>query len=1091
MGQLMLTNKAEERTLNLPIDIFFNSLSQELGDAAIGIILTGTGSDGSRGIRAIKDQGGIVMVQDPKEAQFDGMPQSAINTGQVDYVLPLEKLAEELFYIVSQPTSGTQLERLVEKEEDIFLRILQLTRQYTSLDFTLYKRPTLIRRIARRMSIKKIDTPKEYLDFVKGNEPEAILLSREFLIGVTKFFRDAAAWKSLMENALRKRIKHKKSDNSIFKVWVTGCSTGEEVYTLAMLLDDELKRQDKKMQVKIFATDIQKESLEIATRGIYPERIGSDIPPAYLGTYFIRRGSQYQVTPYLRKMVIFSRHDILRDPPFSSMDLVTCRNLLIYLKQPLQDKVISTLHYALSLNGILFLGGSESIGNFSKGLASLDRKHKIFINKKAARIRKLDPLPPGGNLLSKPIPFHNRRNRLESHMSTSLNEALLDVFNVVGIYIDQNFDILHGVGETKHYMELPDSGFSTNLLQLVPSSLSIVLSTSVRKAASKGEVVFYEQYNFQREEEVEIINILVKPVRLDRTREVDYFLIIFVPKERFEYTQSDVLLDPDTSQHVMDLEKELKNTRENLQATIEEVETSNEELQATNEELMASNEEMQSTNEELQSVNEELYTVNSEYQEKLEEVSMLNAEIENLIESTQIGTVFLDRDMCIQKFTPAIQAQFRLKDSDIGRPLSDFLGNFENEGSHAILDEAQQVLHQATKSEVEIKNREGWFLRRITPYYTEGINITGVVITFIEISQLKEAYEELLKFESTVEKVKEGILWINLQGEVLYANAAVQHILSRSKAELLSSHLWEINLLPNKTQARKLLDQVKRNTSRLVDIELMKSDTEAVQLEVLYTYLGLEKEAYVVAIVRDISERKKLERERRRKEDLERINKELEQFTYIASHDLQEPLRTISNHTNLLLEEYYERFDEVGKKSLDFLGGATQRMSSLVKGLLDYSRIGKDAALSQVDTHKLLEQIEVDLGKVIEEKSATLAFEQLPIIQGVETGIRSVFQNLISNALKFSKEGKAPNIQVAYTENPSQYIFSVKDNGIGISAKHQDRIFRIFQRLHNEDIQGYGIGLAQCKRIVEMHGGKIWVKSRPGRGSTFYFSVPK
>ena len=1092
-GKLELIPKSNRRTLNLPIDIFFNSLSDELEADAIGIVLTGTGSDGTRGICSIKEKGGMVFVQDPHTSQFDGMPRSAISTGQVDYVLPIDHLVKELFFHIDNPHSESKLERILLGDESTLNKILHVTKEVTDCDFLPYKRPTLIRRIARRLAINKCLTPRDYLNLLKENSNEAFLLCKEILIGVTKFFRDLHSWHVLAEEAIPNRIREKDPQNPIIKAWIPGCSTGEEVYTFAILLQEEVLRQGKNFQIKIFATDINKDALEVANLGYYPKSIVEEVNPEFLDKYFIENGDRYQVVPHLRKMVIFSKHDILRDPPFSKLDFVLCRNLLIYLQQPAQERVISTLHYALDLNGILMLGGSESIG-FSEGLSTLDRRNKIFINKKLTRIRKLDPLPlpSSRSSISRPLSVNGRRRHLQSLMVETFNEEMIEAYRALGIYIDESFDILHAIGDIRHYVELPPKGFSANLLKLIPSPLSVVISTSVRKASSKKERVLYENFSFERNGEVEIINISVVPSVNEKTNEIEFFLITFIPKDRFVIDPKEIKLSQPDSEHVLELEKELKNTRENLQATIEEVETSNEELQATNEELMASNEEMQSTNEELQSVNEELFTVNSEYQGKLEEVSRLNAEIENLIQSTQIGTIFLDRDMCIQKFTPAIQTQFSLKKSDIGRPLADFIGNFEAKEEHSLVKEAKKVLITSSKSEVEVKNREDrWFLRRITPYYLETNYITGVVITYTEITQQKEAYDKLRRFGTTVERVNEGILWIDLSGKIEYANEAAGTLLSSSQEKLRGSYPWEFGLFQDEEAGKGLIDHLKVYSSQIIETTLVKSEQESVQLEILCSYLDTEEEQYIVAILRDISERNKLERERRRKEDLERINKELEQFTYIASHDLQEPLRSISNHSSLLLDEYLDVLDEDGRKSLTYLNGATKRMSSLVRGLLDYSRVGKDAELSQVDMNKLLEQIKGDLGQVIDEKKAKIIVSDLPMVQGMENSLCSLFQNLLTNALKFKHPRRNPNIRISYEENPSQYIFCVQDNGVGISPKHRDRIFRIFQRLHNNDVQGYGIGLAQCKRIVESHGGKIWVESQTGKGSKFFFTLPK
>ena len=819
-GKLLLSNKPKGRVLNLPIDIFFTSLAEELGKDAIGIILTGSGSDGTRGIRAIKEVGGMVMVQDPDQAQFTGMPQSAINTGLVDFVLPAEDLGEELFNFIDNPSAETRMQRSLERDEDSFLRIINLAKSSQSVDFGVYKRPTLIRRIVRRMGITKCSTPQEYVKFIYENEYEAHLLSKEFLVGVTKFFRDVEAWDAV-RSAIAERISQKKGDDILFKAWVAGCSTGEEAYTLAMIIHEELLEQNHFLPVKIFATDIQKESLEIANKGQYPESIVADIHPEYLQKYFTRRVDQYRIDPEIRKMVIFSGHDILRDPPFSKVDIAICRNMLIYFQQAAQDKVIKTLHYALGLNGILFLGGSESLGSFSKGLVPVERKHKIYLNKKLTDPPRLGPILSRENWISPVNSHRGHRSVSETGMSEALNQILSDSWGMVAVYIDDTFEILHAVGEIRKYLNFPNKGFSANFLRLIPSTLSVLISSAVRKAQSTGETVVHPHYNYDRESEIEVINVTIAPVKLDNTETIEYFVVTFLPKETFEFSQDSVKIPEESSEHMVNLENELKITRQNLQATIEEVETSNEELQATNEELMSANEEMQSTNEELQSVNEELHTVNAEYQQKLEEVSVLNSEMENLIKSTQIGTIFLDTDMRIRKFTPSIREHFRLEDQDIGRPLTHFVSTFEGMDNESLINEAKAVLRTTELTEVEIKTKEGkWFLRRITPYRNELLETTGVVMTFVDITELKQAELERKKAENFSDKIIQ-----NFPGIISVVNVQERRntFLSPTTEQVIGYTAEEIQAMGDKMRANIFhpddLDKVEAYVEQVAQLE--------------------------------------------------------------------------------------------------------------------------------------------------------------------------------------------------------------------------------------------------------------------------------
>ncbi len=790
-GAFMLQPRPSRKTLNLPIDLFFTSLARELGNQSIGIILTGSGSDGTRGIRALKEAGGLVLVQDPREAQFDAMPQNAIHTGLVDFILPVEGLSQELIHYLNQANVDKGLEHKLEQDEVQIYKILQLARNASNIDFHQYKRTTLIRRIIRRMAITRCQDFDAYTQFLHTHIYEASVLANEFLLGVTSFFRDQAAWLALEKEGLPELIRSKTEREPVFKAWVAGCSTGEEAYTLAILVQEELRRQKKEMEVVIFATDIQKNALEIASQGRYPESILADIPLSHLSRYFLRKSDQYEVDPNLRKSIIFSQHDILKDPPFAQLDMALCRNMLIYFQAPAQQQALNSLHFALNLDGLLMLGKSEDIGNNHKGLIPLNRKQKIFINKKTGSFPNLSPGKPDQTTGILKSFSRKRAKELEQGMIHVFKEGMEESWGVVTIYLDENFDILFANGPIKDYLAFPEKGFSANFLRLLPSSLSLMLRDSLRKAADTLETVQYKHFKLLREEEVQLLNISVHPIRIAQTQVIDYYLVLFVPLDQALLSPLDLDLPKESSQHIEALERELKQTQQSLQSTIEELETTNEELQATNEELIAANEEMQSTNEELQSVNEELHSVNAEYLDKLEESIRLQLEIENLMKSTEIGTVFLDLDMRIRKFTPSIRRYFHLEDQDIGRPLAHFNLDFEGSNSKEILEDARLVLTSSQPSEEEMRSKDGlWFLRRIFPFLGERNEVEGVVITFIEITELKNTQEELQQREEFIQKVAStnpSLIYVyELTSEkIIFSNEKTQSILGYSSHDII------------------------------------------------------------------------------------------------------------------------------------------------------------------------------------------------------------------------------------------------------------------------------------------------------------------
>mgnify|MGYP000501212030 CR=1 FL=1 len=802
-GVLHLTDKPTGFDLNLPIDIFFKSLAYDQKENSIGIVLSGTGSDGTRGIRAIKELGGMLMVQKPSNAKFDGMPNIAIATGLVDYVLPVSEIPNELINFIKHPKSLTNFEEdkdfLFKKD---FNRLISLVHKKTNKDFSDYKLPTLIRRVVRRMSVNKSQTIRDYLNYVEDNENELEILYKEFLIGVTKFFRDNMAFDYIEKEIIPKIFKNKSLKDNI-KIWSVGCSSGEEAYSLAILVREYMEINNIIIDVKIFATDLDKEVIHKANKGVFTESIVADVSLGLLKKYFIKKDDLYVISPVIRKMIIFSQHNVAQDPPLTKMDLISCRNLLIYLQPNLQQKIIGGFHYSLKPDKFLFLGPSESIGQFSSSLKVMSRKWRIFKNVVPTKTMNLGYL---NNTFSASQFFTkekiNKESLQEKQLTETLSETLLEETGAASVYIDKDFDLISADGNFKEFFEFPEKKLrSFNIFKILPQPISIALSTALRKAEKESQKVVYKDILIPgKKDTIESLTLIVKPIKILTSSLHNIYLILFLvdknDSQKLNLVSKSSLITKNqdfrdiSKERIILLEQELSDTKANLQSMVEEIETSNEELQATNEELLASNEELQSTNEELQSVNEELHTVNSEYQEKMEEIAAINSDLENLIDSTEIGTIFLDKNLNIRKFTPTVKKFFNIIESDIGRSISHFNINFGEDDDRSFVETLKHVLNTGESFEKEIfHGNSKWYLKRLNPFLNSTREIEGLVISFVNITPLKSLEVEMDNKNIFLQKVIDvipNILYIFNQETQTneYANKELYTYLGYSASEI-------------------------------------------------------------------------------------------------------------------------------------------------------------------------------------------------------------------------------------------------------------------------------------------------------------------
>lgn len=790
-GKLYLRQPEEPRGMRMAIDTFFKSLAEDQQERAIGIVLSGTGSDGSSGLQAIKAHGGLALAQDPDQATHAGMPRSAINTGIVDMVRELHDMPNVLLDYAQHPYVQRDGETSpVGEDLDQLNAILSLLLARRGINFRHYKRATLVRRIERRMGLHQIESLSAYLDFLRRRSEEVERLNQDLLIGVTSFFRDPLVFQTLNRKVIGEMVETADPDEGL-RIWVPGCSTGEEAYSIAMLLNEQLDRANRRLRVQIFASDIDEEALARAREGAYPVSAATDMEAAMLDRYFDRdENDRLRVRKVLRDMVVFAKQNLISDPPFSKMDLISCRNLMIYLQPQVQDQLISLMHFALKPGGVLLLGSSESIGRQTDQFEPIDKKLRIYrrLNNSHRQAPEM-PLSGGGrDRASRATGLHlANRDRTRPSLAKMADRWILETVSPASILVNNRAEALYFSGPVERYLRLPQGEAKMRLLDMVREGLSARVRAAIHRAFEKNERVVVAPARMRRDEQLEPVRIEVVPLQEFENGE-GFALVSFVTMAR-DTSDSDGDGDRDTvpasESLVRQLEDELRATREDLQSTIEEMETANEELQASNEEVMSVNEELQSTNEELetskeelQSLNEELSTVNNELEDKVSELEHAHNDIINLLNSSDVATLFLDPKLCIKRYTPSIKQLFNLLPADVGRPMADIMSQVDDPD---LLTDARQVLERLLPQEKTVRGREdGWYVRRILPYRTEDNKIDGVVITYSDITDLREAERmatlRLAQLESIYQSAPIGLAFHDHEGRYLQLNQRLAEI---------------------------------------------------------------------------------------------------------------------------------------------------------------------------------------------------------------------------------------------------------------------------------------------------------------------------
>jgi two-component system, chemotaxis family, CheB/CheR fusion protein len=1057
-GRFSLGANAASEHFHLPIDCFFESLAEQTGAMAVGVILSGTGRDGSRGLRAIHERGGLVIVQSPESAQFDGMPQSAVDTGLCDLVLPPEQIPDALFKYILNPAqmlaqSRRETDPGVFGAEVGYDEVCALLLRSYQLDFSKYKLKTVVRRIKRRMDFGKIDKVADYAARLANDQDELDALYKDLLIGVTEFFRDRETFQYLESHVIPQLFAQRSSDQEL-RVWSAGCATGEEAYTLAILLKEKADELKFTGTITVFGTDVHKHSLGLASGGIYDLGRLANVSPERLERYFSRAGNNlFKVSSELRKLLVFAPHNLISDPPFPRLDLVCCRNLLIYLRPETQKRVLSLFHFSLNTGGILFLGSSEGLNDLASEFETVSGEHKMFrkIRDRKLPIELRSSRTPSERAI--PIPdFKSPQPLLVSLDRQSLHDydSLLDKHLPPGVLITDKRKIIHYFGNVAQYLKMPKGRVETDTLLLNDDNLQVALSTSLQRAGKSGQSVVTRDIRIARNEEESLVDLTVDPIPDAKSGTVHYHVYLErvrpverpqPPKERAAEVDS---FDADLygRQHISDLETELKITQENLkitqenlQASIEEQQATIEEYQVTNEELQATNEELRATNEELHSTNEELYSVNSEFERKNLEFKRLAVEHDNLLSSIDSGMIFLDTQMCIRRFNPAIASFFTLLPQDIGRSLDDIA--FHLDDRPQMQADIRQVLANGVSLEKEMLGHDGkWLLIRIMPFRSETGQVEGVVITFSDASKAKEA-------EQTVQRLNE---------ELQKANEKLE----------------------------------RRVALRTRELENSRRELETQNVELQETHQGVQREsAGRIQAVEELRQKELLLIQQSRMAAMGEMLANI-------SHQWRQPMNMLGLKIQQIGLSY-----ELGGFSKELLDANIEKameilyhLSQTIDDFRDFSAPDKEKSLFKVErvvskTVSLLQENFKVLGIELD-----IDIDERLQINGYANEFGQVLLNIFMNAKDAfrAKETSDARVSIRARQEGKRVVLTIADNAGGIEEEIIDKIFDPYFTT-KELGKGTGVGLFMSKTIIEKNmGGRLSVRNVEG-GAEFRIEV--
>jgi two-component system, chemotaxis family, CheB/CheR fusion protein len=1128
-GELVVTDMHRPRGQHIAIDAFFRTLAEAQQERAVALVLSGTGGDGAVGIGRIKEQGGVILVQSPGDAEHDGMPLAAVGTGIVDFILPVVEMPQKLVDLWSNASrielpplaSGVAATPAVEIDEragaeDALQRVLGLLRIQTGHDFRQYKRATVLRRLERRMQVRAMQSVPDYLRLLEADASEHKLLLNDLLIGVTNFFRDREAFETLERTVLPAIFRDRRPNDEV-RSWVAGCASGEEAYSMAMLLADQAALMAHPPKYQVFASDIDEQAIAVARAGLYPLSIVTDVNPSRLRQHFTREDSRYHIRKGVRDHILFAVHNLLRDPPFSRIDVVSCRNLLIYLNRDIQQRVLETFHFALKPGGYLFLGSSESAESVDELFVPVDKKNRIYRARAAVRTFP-HQRPHAGTPANLQLPEPRNlavSNRRQASLA-DVHQRALAQFAPPSVVVDADHNIVHMAERAAQFMRLVGGEPSRDVLALILPELRIDLRSALYQVQNSGVSVEGRQVSIVRDGKPAMVGITVRPFHDDEASQ-DFLLVMFSEVERSALPapaegrgDDDIVLSQ--------LEAELQRKKQQLQETIEHAEVSNEELRAANEELQAINEELRSateeletSKEELQSVNEELITVNYELKLKVEETGKANDDLNNLIASTDIATIFVDSGMRIKRFTPRAADIFSIIPSDAGRSLLDLTHRLDY---RELADDVALTFNTLRMVEREVRSHEGrYYIVRLLPYRTTEDRIEGAVMTFFDITGRREAEEQLRAGEARMRLVAEStkdyaIITMDDAGRVTSWNRGAERMFGWRETEVLGMNL-DFLFLPEERERGARADEIERARldGRAINERWhLRKDGSQLFCSGEITQIENGEYAGYAMIARDDTQRVRhdsereqtLSSEQRGRSDAENASALKDEFLAVMAHELRHPLNLIHINVELLSRLPEMRQSPAVARSAGVIRNAVLSQAKLIDDLLDMSR---------VHTGKLtMSMAPVELGPLVlgavDAMRADPAAAQLAIgVQAGDSGLRvladsvrieQVVMNLLSNAVKFTPPGGAIDVTLAREDGSAR--IEVGDTGQGIAAGFLPQVFEMFAQPGSVTTRakgGLGIGLALVREIVALHGGRVEALSDGvGKGARFVVRLP-
>lgn len=1088
------------------VNAFFVSLAEDKGEYAIGIILSGTGTDGAHGIRALKANAGFTIVQDPETAKYDGMPNAAIATGCVDQLASPDKIGQELASLARFPRL------VVQKSADAagsgtVDEIFRLVRNRTDIDFSQYKSNTLRRRLERRLAANRIETLEVYLEYVRGAPQELDLLCKDILISVTSFFRDTKAFKDL-NTALPQMLKGKKPGDSI-RIWIAGCATGEEAYSIAMLLSDHLGKSIDEYTVQIFATDVDLDAMAHARKGLYSEETLKDLDRASIAKYFDQMAQSYQVKKPIRELVVFARQDLAKDPPFVRVDMISCRNVMIYFNSDLQNKIFSVFHYALNADGHLFLGKSESIGNHVDFFRPIHSSSKLY-KKRVGMQRQSTPM--FSHFRPKlPRSVDHSEEKQEISVTQLMNETFVKAYAPDSVVVNAEMDILHFHENVETFMKLPRGKPNLNLSKLIIDDFRTDLRVLLHRANKDRTPVYGTKKLIERKDGNVNGRLVVRPLAVDHGDDLLFLVSCETEKPPVGGELAErAAPDQDAEMRITELEQELIATKENLQTVVEELETSNEELQALNEEMQAANEELQSSNEELetsneelQSTNEELTTVNEELQVRTMELGDTNTDLENIQDNIGFALVVVDRELRVTRFTPQSVRLFGLMNTDLGQLITAVPTHTDIKNLRSRLNE---VILSGKSFDDEVVADNMIYRMRIAPYHDLEGKTDGAILSFVDETEVRVAQRMLQANEEWLRNVTDSvpalICHADAKEKYRFTNQPYAEFYGKSVRKVIGSSVKDVVGPTNYKAIKPYIDKVLKGEAQTFERQAINADGER-------TYMNQRFEPQIdengdtigfFAILSDINDLKTVEADLwKAKERAEEASRAKTDFLANMSHELRTPLNAIMAFSEIIHNQNYGpiQISKYTEYAWD-IHESGRHLLSLINEILDLSKI----EARKIDLNEEEVDVSLSIGKAVKliSERAELAGvslvsefpENLPALWVDETSFKRIIINLLDNAVKFTDAGGIVKINASASSLGMDV--TITDTGIGISPADIERIVRPFEQVHgpmsSEKGGGTGLGLSITKSLAELHDGDLSISSQIGKGSTISVSFP-